>query len=145
MRKFRWFLIRVIICIFFCSLLSVSHHSFLRVRTDGLYGHKQAINYKTAYRNRNIASINYNDYPKDTALIHGSTHEIGGNRNRSKGLQSVFDQKLTIGTIKNRNRTNSNKIALNDIFISVKTSKKFHETRLKIILDTWFQQARNQV
>lgn len=32
-----------------------------------------------------------------------------------------------------------------DIFISVKTSEKFHETRLKVILDTWFQLAPNKV
>ncbi len=32
-----------------------------------------------------------------------------------------------------------------DIFISVKTSKKFHESRLKVILDTWFHLAPNKV
>lgn len=34
---------------------------------------------------------------------------------------------------------------LNDIFISVKTTEKFHESRLKIVLDTWFQYAKEQV
>lgn len=32
--------------------------------------------------------------------------------------------------------------SLSDIFISVKTSQKFHQTRLPVILDTWFQQAK---
>jgi len=34
------------------------------------------------------------------------------------------------------------KMSLDDIFISVKTSKKFHESRLKVILKTWFQLAK---
>jgi len=36
-------------------------------------------------------------------------------------------------------------IDLDDIFISVKTTKKYHETRLKTILETWFQLAKDQV
>jgi len=34
---------------------------------------------------------------------------------------------------------------LDDIFISVKTSKKFHSSRLKIILETWFNLAPHKV
>lgn len=36
-------------------------------------------------------------------------------------------------------------IDLDDIFISVKTTKKYHNTRLKLIVETWFQLARDQV
>ena len=36
-------------------------------------------------------------------------------------------------------------VGLDDVFISVKTSKKFHSTRLKIILETWFNLAPNKV
>lgn len=36
-------------------------------------------------------------------------------------------------------------ISLNDIFISVKTTKHYQHTRLPIILKTWFQLARDQV
>ena len=32
---------------------------------------------------------------------------------------------------------------LSDMFISVKTSRKFHETRLGVVLGTWWQQARD--
>lgn len=39
----------------------------------------------------------------------------------------------------------STNIDLDDIFISVKTTKKFHTTRLKAIVKTWFQLARDQV
>lgn len=34
---------------------------------------------------------------------------------------------------------------LEDIFISVKTTRIFHRSRLDIILDTWFKFAKNQV
>ena len=33
--------------------------------------------------------------------------------------------------------------SLSDIFISVKTSKKFHKSRLAVVLATWFNQARS--
>ena len=35
--------------------------------------------------------------------------------------------------------------SLDDIFISVKTTKSFHKTRLDLILKTWFPLARQQV
>ena len=34
---------------------------------------------------------------------------------------------------------------LDDVFISVKTSKKFHESRVSLQLETWFNLAREQV
>ena len=34
---------------------------------------------------------------------------------------------------------------LNDVFISVKTTRHYHHSRLPAIIDTWFQFARNQV
>ena len=34
---------------------------------------------------------------------------------------------------------------LDDVFVSVKTSEKFHSTRLKVILDTWYNLASKQV
>ena len=34
---------------------------------------------------------------------------------------------------------------LEDVFVSVKTSEKFHSTRLKVILDTWYNLAPKQV
>lgn len=36
-------------------------------------------------------------------------------------------------------------ISLNDIFISVKTTKLYHDTRLDVIIKTWFQLAADQV
>jgi hypothetical protein len=34
---------------------------------------------------------------------------------------------------------------LNDVFISVKTTKSYHDNRLAMIIKTWFQLAKNQV
>lgn len=34
---------------------------------------------------------------------------------------------------------------LNDIFISVKTTKNYHDSRLALIIKTWFQLAKEQV
>lgn len=34
---------------------------------------------------------------------------------------------------------------LNDIFITVKTTKSYHDTRLALIIRTWFQLAKDQV
>lgn len=36
-------------------------------------------------------------------------------------------------------------ITLNDIFISVKTTRNYEDTRLPVILKTWFQLAKEQV
>jgi fringe protein len=41
--------------------------------------------------------------------------------------------------------TPQSNIELDDIFISVKTTKKYHDTRLRLIVETWFQLARDQV
>lgn len=35
--------------------------------------------------------------------------------------------------------------SLNDIFITVKTTKLYHDTRLALIIKTWFQLAKEQV
>lgn len=35
--------------------------------------------------------------------------------------------------------------SLNDLFITVKTTKLYHETRLALIIKTWFQLAKDQV
>ena len=36
-------------------------------------------------------------------------------------------------------------LSLDDVFVSVKTSQKFHQKRLKVILDTWFNIAPHKV
>lgn len=39
----------------------------------------------------------------------------------------------------------STNIDLDDIFISIKTTKKYHDSRLKMLVKTWFQLAKEQV
>ena len=36
-------------------------------------------------------------------------------------------------------------VTLDEVYISVKTTKKYHGSRLQLIVDTWFQFAKNQV
>lgn len=36
-------------------------------------------------------------------------------------------------------------LTLGDIFIAVKTTKRFHQSRMELLLDTWISQAREQV
>lgn len=36
-------------------------------------------------------------------------------------------------------------LELDDIFISVKTTKDYHDTRLSMIIKTWYQLAKDQV
>lgn len=43
------------------------------------------------------------------------------------------------------NEPESHNLRLDDVHISVKTSKKFHRQRLDVILQTWFTQAAEQV
>lgn len=42
-------------------------------------------------------------------------------------------------------RDSSETLTMDDVHISVKTSKKFHRQRLDVILQTWFTQAKGQV
>lgn len=37
------------------------------------------------------------------------------------------------------------RLTLGDIFIAVKTTKRFHQSRMELLLDTWISQAREQV
>lgn len=36
-------------------------------------------------------------------------------------------------------------LTLGDIFIAVKTTKRFHHSRMELLLDTWISQASEQV
>lgn len=65
--------------------------------------------------------------------------------NRS-GTVQVSDDSIEPVTKTNIYDSGQNKnITLDDIFISVKTTKHYQYTRLPIILKTWFQLAKEQV
>lgn len=73
-------------------------------------------------------------------------------RSRRPGSSSLHDRRKAIHTFQSPllNKLRSSveerpKVSLNDIFITVKTSYKFHQSRLAVILKTWYQLARDQI
>ena len=63
-------------------------------------------------------------------------------KNNSTNTGQVTEKNATQS--KNRVDTKRNS-TLDDIFISVKTSNKFHESRVSLQLETWFILAKHQV
>lgn len=41
--------------------------------------------------------------------------------------------------------TTQGSLTLGDVFIAVKTTKRFHQSRMELLLDTWITRAREQV
>jgi len=73
-------------------------------------------------------------------------------RSRRPGSSSLHERRKAIHTFQSPllNKLRSSveerpKVSLNDIFITVKTSYKFHQSRLAVILKTWYQLARDQI
>ena len=65
---------------------------------------------------------------------------------KTKNLTSgVFKPKLSTELAESQALSHGRPTALADIFISVKTSGKFHASRLQLILQTWYRLARDQV
>ncbi|CAL4141751.1 unnamed protein product [Meganyctiphanes norvegica] len=61
---------------------------------------------------------------------------------RPQELSSDSIGQQTVTMVSTRSRIQN--ITLEDIFITVKTTRAFHRTRLSIIIKTWFQLAKNQ-
>lgn len=58
----------------------------------------------------------------------------------------AVEKKTNFGhEFRTENRRGSNSTELEDVFISVKTTGDYHDSRVKILVDTWFQNARKQV
>lgn len=57
----------------------------------------------------------------------------------------IFDGALSMTTMTSTTTTTKPHTSLDDVFISVKTTKNFHATRLDVIIKTWFTLAREQV
>lgn len=91
---------------------------------------------------RNLQNIRRNQSIKLSAGI------IGPKGVKGKAIfndQSVR-KKINFGhEIRTENRRGSNYTELEDVFISVKTTGDYHEPRVTVLLDTWFQNARRQV
>lgn len=65
-------------------------------------------------------------------------------------MQKVLNQKhMATATLNDQinflNTPTPRTTDLDDIFISVKTTKDYHASRLNIIVNTWFQLSKDQV
>ena len=54
-------------------------------------------------------------------------------------------QSYLVATDRSRGNNSVDKTKLGDVFISIKTSAKFHKTRLEVLVNTWIPDAINQV
>ncbi|KAI9550428.1 fringe [Daphnia sinensis] len=57
---------------------------------------------------------------------------------------AAFERAISTTTSTTTTATSKPQTSLDDIFISVKTTKNFHATRLDVIIKTWFTLAREQ-
>ena len=96
--------------------------------------------FKSAYKNRNIASF-------DGDAIQGSEQlfQNNGNLIPDRSNYQPTQKARRLPRFDNKKKERNNDITVDDIYISIKTSKKYHSSRLQVIIDTWFQHAKNQV
>ncbi|GFR25115.1 fringe glycosyltransferase, partial [Trichonephila clavata] len=84
------------------------------------------------------------------SVVNAKTREIFQERS-PRSLQNLENENQNfilripaqVTTAKD-NLNNTLSTNLNDLFISVKTTKNFHQSRLNVILQTWFVLAREQ-
>ena len=62
----------------------------------------------------------------------------------NNGIDELGELKLEVSSTPSTT-TSKPVTSLDDVFISVKTTKNFHATRLDVIIKTWFTLAREQV
>lgn len=60
-------------------------------------------------------------------------------------VQPSNDRIVHVTTEKSHLTVKQEKITLDDVFISVRTGGFFHESRIPLIVNTWWNQAKNQV
>ena len=94
-------------------------------------------------RNSHSYKGNFRDYAKSVqkkTLLHRMHRELNAN--------FVYELQNIKGAIVNNKTSNLREnwypTELKDVFISIKTTKKNHRTRLKVLLDTWVQSVINQ-
>lgn len=90
------------------------------------------------------------------SLLQDAAHEVEEEQQTKKGFSAYFI-KLTRGRrdVEKPARSSSSAygadpppaedIGANDVFIAVKTTKKFHQSRLNLLLDTWISRNVQQV
>lgn len=95
----------------------------------------------------------------DNVVVDAKTREVSFQERAPRSIQDDVDSQNDILRIVASNKhtakdsgaqngyynNNTQSTSLDDLFISVKTTKSFHQSRLNIILKTWFVLAREQV
>lgn len=117
---------------------TVSSTSSASNQSDISNGHSEPISrhHLQNYRNRQLKNHESNEiFPE---LQKSSNNLNQPTEADSKATQSPSSSKLDLRPVKSG-------ISLDDIFLSVKTTRIFHQSRLEVILNTWFRLARNQV
>jgi len=133
---------------------SASNYNYLYNDGDSYNDNPEDNETETTKTNSNNA-INNNDDETGTSSKSSSSpngiSKSGGDKKNS--LSAVKSTSQSSRRIKNgrRNKLRENshyqerKKLLESVFLSVKTTKRFHTTRLEPILKTWFNLAREQV
>lgn len=87
---------------------------------------------------KDIHSFNFSDLELPVERPTASAHYLRNNRL----LHDLYLRSMTADTPKPPKPPTTE---LDDVFISVKTTKGYHESRLALIIKTWFQLAKEQV
>lgn len=78
----------------------------------------------------------------DDAMYDSFTHPYAV-RGRSKDLQRVLERDAEHANTPGSRSKDS--LVLRDIFIAVKTTRKYHKSRLQLLAQTWVSKAKEQV
>lgn len=85
------------------------------------------------------------DLPAGTASAGGTDMATGLSRSSEViGAAARTDVHSPKRTVESGPR-NTDQLELKDIFIAVKTTRKYHRSRLKLLIQTWVSQAKEQV
>lgn len=96
--------------------------------------HSSVMQPTTVIIRKDFHSFNFSDIELPVERPTASVHYM-----RNKHLLHDLSQRSVTGTPKPPTTE------LDDIFISVKTTKSYHDSRLAMIVKTWFQLAKDQV
>lgn len=86
--------------------------------------------------------------------LEGSEDEIRRNQRSAKsfspdaiGNPQIQDDRINFKDFpkKSKKKSDNEATELDDIFISIKTTSSFHESRMQLLLDTWISKCRKQV
>lgn len=85
---------------------------------------------------------------RSTQLLNSSSHHNRQLKNHlpyEEALPAMPPTPSALNDLTKAAERRTLRTSLEDIFLSVKTTRIFHPTRLEVILNTWFRLAKNQV